>query len=336
MRDIHPTPTIPHFQHGILHTEEDRVLPFREDVLHGLQSSPKHLYSKYFYDKKGDALFQQIMHLPEYYLTHCELEIFRDQTSNLINTITNTMQLPFDLIELGVGDGTKSKYLLQELLTRKTEFTYLPVDISGNILSHLEKSLTDLSGLNLVPMEGEYFDMLAEAAKISGNHKVVLFLGANIGNMRVNEAQKFCDNLRNALQPGDIVLMGFDLKKNPHTILEAYNDRGGVTRDFNLNLLTRINRELEGNFDLHQFTHYQTYDPETGACKSYLVSSTEQSVMVGGIPIVFSKGEWIFMEISQKYSMNEIEKLALDSGFRTISTFTDSKQWFIDTIWMAQ
>jgi dimethylhistidine N-methyltransferase len=323
-------------QQDIVQTEEDRVLSFREDVLAGLKSHPKHLSSKYFYDAKGDALFQQIMNCSEYYLTRCELEIFRDQTSSLINAISNATSQSFDLIELGVGDGIKSKYLIRELLDRRIEFTYLPVDISGNILSHLETSLSDLQGLNLVSLEGEYFDMLREATKISGNRKVILFLGANIGNMSANEAQAFCKDLRSMLQPGDVVLMGFDLKKNPHTILEAYNDKGGITRDFNLNLLKRINTELEGNFNLHQFTHYQTYDPETGACKSYLVSNIKQTVIVDGTSISFSEGEWIYMEVSQKYSPNEIEKLASHSGFSIITNFTDSKRWFIDSVWTAQ
>jgi L-histidine N-alpha-methyltransferase len=316
--------------------EEDRVLQFREDVLKGLKSGTKRLSSKYFYDAKGDALFQQIMHCPEYYVTRCELEIFRGQAADLVRAITMKDKQPFDLIELGAGDGIKSRHLLRALQEQPCEFTYIPVDISGNILSYLEESLADLNGLNILCLEGEYFDMLAEATKISANRKVVLFLGANIGNMPVYEAEKFCDQLRNALQPGDIVLMGFDLKKNPQTILNAYNDEAGITRDFNLNLLTRINRELDGNFDLDTFTHYQTYDPETGACKSYLVSSTEQTVTVAGTPISFQEGEWIFTEVSQKYSMKEIEVLAANSGFSMDTTFFDSKRWFVDVIWIAR
>ena len=184
-------------------------------------------------------------------------------------------------------------------------------------------------------LEGEYFQMLAEATKMSVNRKVVLFLGGNIGNMPADEAQHFCRRLRSLLEPGDIALIGFDLKKNPHTILDAYNDKAGLTRAFNLNLLDRINRELDGNFNVDKFSHYQTYDPESGACKSYLVSTIRQTVRIADVTISFCEGEWIFMEVSQKYNVNEIEKLATASDFLIMQNFLDSKQWFMDSVWTA-
>ena len=306
---------------------------FREEVIRGLQSHPKYLSSKYFYDKRGDELFQQIMECPEYYLTDCELDIFSNQTHELAHIITAQAVAPFDLIELGAGDGTKSKYLLQELLHQKADFTYLPIDISGNVLTQLESNLSDLTNLKIKSLQGDYLDMLGEAAAMSSHRKVVLFLGANIGNMNRLEAQLFCESVHRILQPGDQLLIGFDLKKNPQTILDAYNDHAGITRDFNLNLLERINRELEAGFDLTQFTHYPMYDPETGACKSYLVSTVQQTVTMGDHSFRFNEGEWIFMEISQKYSIKNIQTLAAQSGFVIERNLTDQKNWFVDSIW---
>jgi len=321
--------------HPLVISHKDDLSLFHDDVLEGLSSDPKRLSSKYFYDKRGDELFQQIMNLPEYYLTGCELEIFRLQTKSLINTITAGSSGPFDLIEMGVGDGTKSRYLLEGLLKDYHRFNYLPIDISGNVLGQLESNLTSLAELNLIPLEGEYFEMLAQATRFSSNRQVILFLGANIGTMSKEESLEFCQNLRSNLLPGDLAIIGFDLKKNPHVILKAYNDPQGITSDFNLNLLERINSELGGNFDVNKFTHYQTYDPETGACKSYLVSSKAQTVKIDNVAIPFKEGEWIFMEVSQKFTLEEVENLAHDSGFSVSNHLTDSKGWFTDSIWTA-
>lgn len=308
---------------------------FRAEVLSGLSSNPKRLSSKYFYDKKGDELFQRIMISPEYYLTRSELEIFQYQTEHLANLIGNENSEAFDLIELGVGDGTKTRFLLKELLQKQINFNYLPIDISGNILSELEHNLSDLDGLNVKTLQGEYLDMLKEASRISRNRKVVLFLGSNIGNMDMNEAKQFCQNVRTMLRSGDLFLIGFDLRKNPQTILNAYNDKLGITREFNLNLLQRINNELDADFGIDDFTHYPTYDPHTGACKSYLVSSRKQTIRIGNAEVSFKEGEWIYTEISQKYSPNEIKSLAENSGFTVVENLADKKHWFVDSIWSA-
>jgi len=163
----------------------------------------------------------------------------------------------------------------------------------------------------------------------------VMFLGSNIGNMAINEAEHFCGELRKHLSPGDMLLIGFDLKKNPATVLAAYNDKEGITRRFNLNLLERINRELNADFDTSKFEHYPTYDPETGACKSYLVSTCEQLVRIGMETITFAKDEYIFMEISQKFTVAETEQMAVTAGFMPMEQFFDSKRWFLDAVWLA-
>lgn len=316
-----------------VYTQTDSKETFLSDVLDGLKSSPKQLYSKYFYDKAGDRLFQQIMTMPEYYLTDCELDIFKNKTKKIADAI-NFLDSPFDLIELGAGDAMKSSFLLKYLTKENVDFTYMPIDISGNILSVLNEKLNnEIPKLEIVSLEGEYFDMLDKATSISKRRKVVLFLGGNIGNMDLEESYHFCREVRRKLNRGDILIGGFDLKKNPHTILNAYNDETGITSSFNLNLLVRINRELEADFDVLNFQHYQTYDPISGACKSFLVSLTQQNVHIGKEVFNFEENELIDMEISQKFSPEDISKLARDSKFHIIDEIHDSKNWFVDSIW---
>lgn len=195
----------------------------------------------------------------------------------------------------------------------------------------------NIPGLKFQGLNGEYFDMLQKAATLSNKRKVVLFLGSNIGNMPVAEAESFCAELRNHLSPGDMVLIGFDLKKNPKTVLAAYNDKEGITRSFNINLLNRINKELGADFNVAQFDHFPTYDPETGACKSFLISLTDQNVHIAdhNESIHFKKDEYIFMEISQKFTIEQIQQMAVKTGFKTITNLYDSKNWFTDAIWQA-
>lgn len=308
---------------------------FQAEIIAGLTGNPKRLPSKYFYDSFGDKLFQRIMDMPEYYLTRCELDVFRSKTAELAAAIS-THGEPFDLIELGAGDATKSSYLLQYLIDSNADFSYMPIDISKNILTVLNNKLKGaMPLLKITCLQGEYFDMLEEAQRLSKRKKVVLFLGSNIGNMELAEAHEFCKQLNRKLAKGDIVLIGFDLKKNPHTILEAYNDRAGITAAFNLNLLSRINRELGADFDIAQFQHYQTYDPVTGACRSFLISLHDQMVQIEGHTLSFYRDELIHMEISQKFSSSEIKQLAHDTGFKSMHEITDDNHWFLDAVWQV-
>jgi L-histidine N-alpha-methyltransferase len=310
---------------------------FYDDVITGLRANPKYLNSKYFYDANGDKLFQELMNCEEYYPTNCELEIFSEKTAEICRAIIGNGDA-FDLIELGAGDATKSSYLLQYLLEQRADFTYLPIDISANVISYLNITLpVTLPGLQITGLNGEYFDMLEKAASISNKRKVVMFLGSNIGNMKVSDAEGFCGELRNHLSAGDMLLIGIDLKKNPKTVLAAYNDKSGITKRFNLNLLERINRELNADFDLNQFDHYPTYDPESGACKSYLVSLTDQKVKINDTETInFLKDEYIFMEISQKFTVSQTDQMAVKSSFKPVHRFYDNKKWFIDVIWVAE
>ncbi|MEO7120371.1 MAG: L-histidine N(alpha)-methyltransferase [Ginsengibacter sp.] len=307
---------------------------FLNDILSGLQASPKYLQSKYFYDKKGDELFQKIMNSEEYYLTNCEMEIFSTQTAAIADVIIGQHH-NFDVVELGPGDAVKSTYLLEELVKKNAIGTYFPVDISKNIIKLLHKELPrQLPELNIHGLNGEYLSMLSSAKKISNKIKLVLFMGSNIGNIPKEEVTDFCKSLRGHLSKGDMLLIGMDLKKNPKQILAAYNDKNGYTREFNLNLLHRINEELCADFKISAFDHYATYDPGSGACKSYLVSLADQQVSIpDDVTIKFAKDEAIFMEISQKYTVEESDRIAAQSGFEPVAHFYDSNKWFTDVIW---
>jgi dimethylhistidine N-methyltransferase len=309
-----------------------RLSAFYQDVTNGLKASQKYLYSKYFYDEAGDRLFQQIMASPEYYLTRCEMEIFQHQSGDMAAFFEGE---PFDLIELGPGDATKSWYLLQELMNRRAPFTYYPIDISSNVIRWLEEKLPiSLPGIQLQGLNGEYMDRMEYVEHISQRRKIVLFMGANIGNMTMQQAILFCRQLHDRMRPGDLLLIGFDLKKDPRTILAAYNDKQGITKAFNLNLLKRINRELHADFDIEQFEHYPTYDPGSGACKSYLISRIRQDVHIGDEETIhFAENESIYMEISQKFSLGETQYIARQSGFRPLHEFYDPKKMFTDILW---
>ena len=306
---------------------------FFSDVLKGLRSSPKYLFSKYFYDQQGDELFQKIMASDDYYLTNCEMEIFSKQTAGIADAILQNDPV-LDVIEFGAGDATKSTFLLKELVKRNAIDTYFPIDISKNIIDFLENKFPDeIPKLNVHGLHGEYLEMLSQTNKLSEKRKLVLFLGANIGNFKYDEMPEFCKKLRSLLSKNDLVLIGFDLKKDPKKILAAYDDEEGFTTQFNLNLLTRINKELNGNFDLQNFEHFPTYNPESGACKSYLVSLKKQQVLIQNEAIDFEKYETIFMEISQKYSIKEINETALSCGFAPFADFFDDKNFFVDAVW---
>lgn len=308
---------------------------FLKDVLRGLSQTPKHLDSKYFYDTAGDQLFRQIMHCPEYYPTRCELEIFSRQI-NFISQLVLQQHPEFDLVELGPGDALKSSHLLKSLLRKNINFTYYPIDISKNVIEQLNSSLPQqMPELKIQGLNGEYFEMLNQLKSFSDKPKLVLFLGSNIGNMFPQEAISFCKHLQQLLSPGDLLLIGFDLKKNPQTILDAYNDKQGITRNFNLNLLKRINRELDADFREEQFQHFPTYDPETGACRSYLISLKNQTVRIGPEKklIEFLENEGILMEISQKYTAHQSDELAHLAGLTPLAHFYDPKKWFLDAIW---
>ncbi|MBN3582183.1 L-histidine N(alpha)-methyltransferase [Algoriphagus aestuarii] len=308
---------------------------FAQDVMLGLSASPKSLPSKYFYNAKGDKLFQKIMAMPEYYLTKKEFEIFETQYELILDPILNLDQ-PFNLVELGAGDGLKTKILLKYLKSRNADFEYFPIDFSGSVLQELEESLKDeFPDLSVTCLEDTYRGSLVKRLWDNGKPNLILFLGSNLGNFSQEEAFDILDHLRIGAAHGDFVLIGIDLKKDPQTILDAYHDPEGITRDFNLNLLDRINQELDGDIDLNTFKHWPCYDPISGECRSYLVSLKKQKINLKALDqsFDFEAFESVFTEISKKYSLKEIEQFAEKGGFESVQNFTDSENYFADVLW---
>ncbi|MFN2260524.1 MAG: L-histidine N(alpha)-methyltransferase [Psychroflexus sp.] len=301
---------------------------FEDNVKSGLTSYPKHLSSKFIYDSRGDKLFQDIMAMPDYYLTNCEFEILKNQAQHISQEFD--CQSGFDLIELGAGDGKKTKILLKHLVEKKANFKYFPVDISQNILDGLEKSLHDeIPEVDVETLQGTYFDILSELSTYNKRQKVILVLGSNIGNLMHDKAIDFLEKIQENMSSQDLLFMGFDQKKDPEIILKAYNDSEGITEAFNKNLLNRINREFEANFDLDSFKHWETYNPETGTAKSFLVSLKPQKVIIKALnlEVDFAAWESIHTEISQKYDDETVEWLAGKAKLK-IHTVFESKNNF--------
>jgi uncharacterized SAM-dependent methyltransferase len=217
-------------------------------------------------------------------------------------------------------------------------YDYNPIDISSNVLKILEEFLyKEIPNLTVNTLQGDYFEQLGSIAQYDDCRNVVMFLGSNIGNFSSKNAVQFLSKLRSNLRLGDLLMIGFDLKKAPEIILNAYGDAEGITEKFNLNLLERINHELDGEFDLSKFKHYPTYDPMSGECRSYLLSNSDHDVYIGAYDKQFHFDQWepVFTEISKKYDIIEIEKLAGRCGFTRKSSYVDDNNYFVDVIWEA-
>ncbi len=311
---------------------------FTADVLKGLSAENKFLPAKYFYDKKGDKLFQRIMKLPEYYLTRTEFDILEDYKEKILQPIIEAGQ-PVNLVELGAGDGMKTKILIAFLYKQQIDFQYIPIDISGSVLEELRNDLDqEFPGLKVKPIQNTYQKALQEKDWDSGALTLMLFLGANLGNFVRADALELLQLMSASLKSGEMALLGFDLKKDPEIILNAYHDGLGVTSDFNLNVLQRINRELGGEFELNTFTHWPVYNPVTGECRSYLVSQIEQDIYVAALDKTFhfKKAEAIHTEISKKYDLEELGKLASETDFNVTKHFMDKRQYFTDSLWQKK
>lgn len=311
----------------------DTLVAFKKDVQAGFTSARKHIPSKYFYDEKGSELFNRITRHPDYYLTQCEVEILNANKKNLSNFFK---QEAFNLVELGPGEGLKTQILIKQFMQDALQFTYLPIDISLNYLKTLtEQFHAQLPNLKLKTLHSDYFQGLEWLNLTSEKRNVVLFFGSSIGNFSPDENLAFLQHICDILHPKDYILIGFDLRKDMDVLLRAYNDSDGITRQFNLNLFERMNRELAANFDMQKFCHYETYNVYSGAMESFLISLEEQSVTIDALSnsFTFHAYEPIQVEYSYKYLMPQIKWLAEMTGFEVVETFTDSKHYFVDSLW---
>jgi L-histidine Nalpha-methyltransferase len=309
----------------IVHDEvkRGRGTTFADDVRRGLRALPKRLPPKSFYDDLGSSLFEAITYLPEYYLTNAEREVLAKYAGDIIDTFGT----PLELLELGSGSATKTRFLIEAALERQRTLRYLPVDISPAVLNASSQTLIDMyPNLSVEAFAGDYFDLLDTPDLRMQARTMALFLGSNIGNFEPEEATALLQALRRTLKAGDALLLGTDLKKSVDRLELAYDDPAGVTAAFNKNVLGRINRELGGNFDLRAFEHDAHYDPARGAVDMFLVATTAQNVRIRDLDLEvgFAEFESIHTESSYKYDPEDISRLAESSGYRLQRRWFDS------------
>lgn len=296
---------------------------FLHDIKEGLSKSPKALSSRYFYDEIGDKLFQEIMQLEEYYLPACEMQIIQHQSQHMAIDLAETHK-NIQIIELGAGDGSKTKHLLKQFQPYFDVINYVAMDISESILSVNKEAIkSNVPSINISSIAGNYFHTYKDLSQTKTG-RLVLFLGANIGNYLLKDAVDFFQYIKQGLKVNDTFIVAFDLVKNPRKIIAAYDDSKGITKAFNLNLLTRINRELGADFDITKYDHFPFYNPSNGETISHIVSLEKQVVhFPDGFIAQFEAFETIHTEISKKYFLKDIQYLSDHSGLRISQTYYD-------------
>lgn len=323
-------------QNSELHVLDDPKEEFKQGVLVGLSQTKKTLPSKFFYDGRGSDLFDKITRHPDYYLTNCEIEILNSNKHSLADHFNSR---PFNLIELGPGETIKPQILIDCFLHENLNFTYMPIDISKDYLQKIVKHFNENQPhLNLTALNADFYAGLRWLTISSERRNVLLFLGSSIGNYNTQSTHEFLTYINKMLHPGDFFLIGFDLRKDIEMLLRAYNDSDGITAEFNLNLLHRINKELGGNFKLDKFQHYGTYNVYSGAMESYLISLENQIVEIKklGKSFYFQESEPVHVEYSYKYLISQIELLAENTNFEIVQHYSDSNNYFVDSLWRVK
>ncbi len=292
-------------------------------VQHGLSLKTKRLPSWLFYDAQGSALFEQICEQPEYYLTGCELALMDRYAADIADRLGPDVRL----VEYGSGSGRKTRLLLQHL---QTPVAYVPVEISeASLRACVERLAAEFPQLPIQPLRADFSKPLRmPVPPRAARRTVIYFPGSTIGNFAAREAVDLLRQMRKEMGEGGGILIGVDLKKDPAVIEAAYNDRAGVTAQFTLNMLTRLNRELDTDFDLSAFAHRARYNPMAGRIETQLVSQREQHVQVGRMRIRFLAGEPIEVEYSCKYSLADFATLAAKAGLAVEQVWTDAQHMF--------
>lgn len=296
------------------------------DVVRGLTQRPKSLPPCYFYDDRGSELFEQICELPEYYLTRTETSILQ-QYAGAVAQITGVCEL----VELGSGNSTKTRILLDAYQKLGYPLHYLPIDVSAGILESSAKQLLhDYPELQVHALAGTYEAALGKLTPRQLPSRMICFIGSTLGNLNPQECDAFLCQIRSTLQMGEYFLLGIDLQK-PKEILEpAYDDSQGVTAAFNLNMLEHLNRSFAGDFDLTQFAHWAFYNETEQQIEMHLKSRRSQTVQLQSLnlSVNFDQGETILTEISRKFNLNTIQQQLSAWDLIPIQTWTDANQWF--------
>jgi L-histidine Nalpha-methyltransferase len=314
----------------------DSTAEFAADVLKGLdRSGQKELPSKYLYDAIGSALFEAISLLPEYGVTRADDRLLQRHAAEMVRQIPS----PALVAEMGSGTGKKTRWLLQALCSRQPT-SYYPIEISRSALVSCRRQLSDIDSISILGFEREYLDGLAQVAKErrDGQRILLLFLGSTIGNFDRSAAREFLARVRRTLDPGDFLLLGTDLEKPARQLIEAYDDRLGITAAFNRNLLARINRELEGDFDLGAFEHVARYDAGERRIEMHLRARRRQRVSIpkAGLQVTIDEAETIWTESSHKYSRQEPLRMAEAAGFSGVAQWIDEEWPFAENLFLAR
>lgn len=309
---------------------------FACDVRRGLtEAEQKWLPCKYFYDNLGSALFEAISDLPEYGLTRADERLLRRHSPEIIDRLPGSLFVA----ELGSGSGRKTRWVLEALSSRQ-HASYYPIEISASALARSQRELGDIQHIEIVGFEREYLDGLFQVAshRKNGDRLLLLFLGSSIGNFAASDASKFLADVREVLQTSDALLLGTDLEKPVSQLVKAYDDELGVTAAFNLNLLSRINRELDGDFDLTQFTHEVRVPTDRCRIEMHIRSERPQTVHIPTAQTVahFAEGETIWTENSHKYRPEDVFRMARDSGFRCEASWIDEEWLFSENLFIAE
>lgn len=309
---------------------------FVREVCSGLTTpGQKELPSKYLYDSVGSALFEVISVLPEYGVTRAEERILTRHAAEIVSKLPSRVIVA----ELGSGAGKKTRAIL-EALGRTQPTSYYPIEISPAALAMCQRELRDINSISIVGFEREYLDGLLEVAarREEGQHLMVLFLGSTVGNFDGTAGTEFLGRVREILREGDSLLLGTDLEKPAAILTAAYDDPLGVTAAFNRNLLARINRELDADFDLEQFEHLVIFDDQTRSVEMHLRARTDQTVTIAraGVSFRILRGETIWTETSHKYSHSELLTIAQQTGFCRQGQWIDHEWGFAENLWLAR
>lgn len=303
---------------------------FAEDVHDGLRNTPKKLLPKYFYDDIGSELFEKITSTPEYYPTRTERQILKN-SMNEIKSICQDIKI---ISELGSGSSEKTKIILESFLAEKQELTYIPIDVSDILIPSSESLLSRYHDLDITGIVAEYEPGLSLLTGFDDYAKLLIFLGSSIGNYNREEAGDLLQNISDSMGERDFVLIGFDLVKDSNILNQAYNDSEGITEAFNLNILSRINRELDGNFNLEDFSHKAFYNIIASRIEMHLVSQKDQQVFLKGLnrKYEFTEGESIHTENSHKFTDQSIAEMAASASLNVVKTWKDPNNYFALTL----
>ena len=311
-------------------------MTFLEHVKDGLTKNPKKLSSRYFYDAVGDALFQKIMSLEEYYLPRFEMDIITNKSADIAKDLAKEHK-HIEVLELGAGDGTKTKHMLKAFIPHFDQVDYVAMDISNNILEANKAEINSfIPELNQTNYAGDYFETYALVPNAKDVGRLVLFLGSNIGNYIVDDAADFFKFIQTKLTPKDYLLVAFDLAKHPRKIIAAYDDKEGVTKQFNLNLLTRINRELGADIDVSKFDHFPFYNPFSGVTSSQIISLEKQTInLEDGFSVEIDAFEAVHTEVSKKYFPKDIRELAAKANMHVAKEYFNANNEYVFTLFQS-